>query len=171
MKCEFDTAGLRDLLKDIFIILTVFSLVFILPSLGADEFMTAFFVSLAVFILSVIGLISVHLFKGGIIRADEEQVVISHNFMGVKAFASYMGYDKIECVDYQIEDVRSKVIFYYYKLILVIKKKSGKKVKVSVRLDIKENFPMENPEEYKEYLDEQPLIKICKYINERSRLL
>lgn len=167
MKCKFDTAGLRDLLKNIFIVLLVFSLLFIVPSLGADKFMTAFFVSLTVFVLSLAGLIFVRLFNGGVINADEKRVTVSYNFMGFRVFASHIGYDKIESAEYFIENVRSQMIFYYYKFILIIKKKSGRKVRISVRLDIKEEFPTESPEEYKKYLDEQPLMQMCKYINER----
>ena len=80
-------------------------------------------------------------------------------------------YNEIESAEYHIEDVRSRLLFYYYTFILVIKKKSGRQIKIAVSLDIDEKFPMENPEEYKKYLDEQPIMQMCKYINERSMLL
>ncbi len=169
MKCEFYTTGTFSAWRGTFILFIIFSVSIIftlIPTLLVyDEYRTAVLISLTVFILSVIGLIFVRLFKGGVIRANEKQIIIYHNFMGRKAFACHIGYNEIENVEYQIEGVRNRFSFLYYELMLVIKKKSGKKIKLSVCLDIEEKFPMENPEEYKKYLNEQPMMNLYEYIN------
>ena len=171
MRCEFDTTGAFSAWRDVFIIFFTFSFSAMLVTLGyaiiGEEYRSVFFISLTVFVLSVIGLIIVHIFKGGLIRINEKQVGISHNYMREKVIK----YNEIESAEYHIEDVRSRLLFYYYTFILVIKKKSGRQIKIAVCLDIDEKFPMENPEEYKKYLDEQPIMQMCKHINERSRLL
>ncbi|MDE7289922.1 MAG: hypothetical protein K2N71_10540, partial [Oscillospiraceae bacterium] len=80
-------------------------------------------------------------------------------------------YNEIAYAEYHVETRYSRYGFGGYELIVVINKKSGKKVKLSKTLDIRKDFPTNNPDGYKEMLREQPLIKMCKYINERSRLL
>ena len=47
--------------------------------------------------------------------------------------------------------------------------KSGKEIKLCVDLDIPENKPMCDPEGYKRYISGQPIMKLCRYINEKSR--
>lgn len=105
----------------------------------------------------------------GTISALENEIVISLNSSAVKLPDLHLKYDEIELAEYKIKDVRSRVSFWYYKYILIIKKKSGKEVKIAVSLDIEESLPLDNPEKYKKYINEQPLMKMCKYINERLK--
>lgn len=123
------------------------------------------------FLLLIILAIFLSFFKGGVIRARGKQVIISHNFMGGRAFVSRIGYNEIAYAEYHIKALHSRWGFSNYILIMEINKKSGKKISLYNELDIKESFPTENPDEYREYLKEQPLMQLCKYINERARLL
>lgn len=168
MKCEFETTKIRSFLTELFAFFAVMSFIFVFVFASIDQYkLMAFTISLIVFVLSVIGVIAARLFNGGTISAGEKEVVISYNFMGKKAVNSHIDYDEIDCAEFQIEGIRSRVLFYYYRFTLVIKKKSEEEVKVAVNLVIDEDFPIEKPEEYKQYLAGQPIMQMCKYINER----
>lgn len=171
MKCKFDTTGKNSFFKQLFVLSAVISLSFCFALLGRDEFTAWFVVSLVLLILSVIGLAAVLLVggNGGTISALENEIVISRNSSAVKLPDFHIRYNEIELAEYKIKDVRSRVSFWYYKYILIIKKKSGKEVKIAVSLDIEESLPLDNPEKYKKYINEQPLMKMCKYINERLK--
>ena len=47
--------------------------------------------------------------------------------------------------------------------------KSGKKIKLCVDLNIPEDKPMCDPDGYKRFINDQPIMKLCRYINEKSR--
>lgn len=172
MKCKFDTTGKNSFFKQLFVLSAVISLSFCFALLGRDEFTAWFVVSAIILILSLTGLAAFFLLGGdgsGTISALENEIVISLNSSAVKLPDLHLKYDEIELAEYKIKDVRSRVSFWYYKYILIIKKKSGKEVKIAVSLDIEESLPLDNPEKYKKYINEQPLMKMCKYINERLK--
>lgn len=169
MKCKFDTTGKNSFLKQLSVLSAVISLSSCFALLGRDEFVTWFAVSLIMLILSLIGFAAVFLSggDGGTISAFEDEAFISRNSMLLKLPDIHIGYDDIECAEYQIKDVRSRISFWYYKFILTIRRKSGGEIKIAVNLYIEEKMPLEFPKEYKKYIDEQPIMKIFKYINER----
>lgn len=47
--------------------------------------------------------------------------------------------------------------------------KGGKKIKLCVDLNIPEDKPMCDPDGYKRFINDQPIMKLCRYINEKSR--
>lgn len=170
MRCEFETTGTIENRRAVCVLMIAcFLTAAISTSPHFPDSLAVVFVIL--FILSVLLLIALSLLKGGVIRARGKQVIISHNFLDGNAFVSYIGYNEITYAEYHVESLRRGYSFYGYSLSLTINKKSGKKVTLSKSLDIEKNFPTENPDEYKEFLKEQPLVKMCKYINERARVL
>lgn len=180
MRCNFDSTKTLSAWNEAVIISFVVSISTVLASLSERLKVSgklALFCSICaavfgvVLLLSIIAMIFFSFFNGGVIRARGKQVIISHNFMGGRAFISRIEYRDISYVEYHVKTVHSRWGFERYDLNIVINKKSGKKVTLSKSLDIKENFPTENPDEYKKMLKEQPLIRICKYINERARML
>lgn len=170
MKCKFDSTGKNSFLKQLFVLSAVFSLSFCFALLGRDEFTAWFVVSAIILILSLTGLAALFLLGGdgsGTISAFEDEAFISRNSMLLKLSDIHIGYDDIERAEYQIKDVRSRISFWYYEFILTIRRKSGGEIKIAVNLYIEEKMPLESPKEYKKYIDEQPIMKIFKYINER----
>ncbi|MDE6763839.1 MAG: hypothetical protein K2J73_09185 [Oscillospiraceae bacterium] len=180
MRCDFDSTKTLSAWNEAVIISFAVSLsgvlVFLSESLkvsGKPALLFSIYAAVfgAVLLLSIIAMIFFSFFNGGVIRAWGKQVIISHNFMGGRAFISRIEYRDISYVEYHVKAVHSRWGFDRYDLNIVINKKSGKKITLSKSLDIRESFPTESPDEYKELLKKQPLINICKYINERSRLL
>lgn len=59
--------------------------------------------------------------------------------------------------------------FYCYVFVLVIHLRNGKILKIRSELEIPEKLPTDDPDSYKEYINSQPIMKLCRYINEKSR--
>ncbi len=56
-----------------------------------------------------------------------------------------------------------------HNLVLTVLLGTGKELAFCQQLDIEKSFPVQQPEKFKEYIDEQPLMRLCNYINERAR--
>lgn len=158
MKCDFYTTGVFDVIFSIFIIIASFSFVAAFVSISA---LVALSVSLtAAFITSAL--------RGGVICAFENKVVIIHKFFSKRVLASSVRYSDIKHAEYNVKSVHSRLGFVRYDIILTITKGTGRTVKIISKMDIEENLPTDNPDEYKEYLNEHPMVKMCNFINERA---
>lgn len=108
--------------------------------------------------------------QDGTILADENGIVISHKLLEKNVFVSKITYDEIDYADYKIKATHHRLYgFMGYVLTLSLKKKNGKTVKLIAKLDIPENMPTEKPDEYKEFLANCPMVKMCEYINNKVR--
>lgn len=106
--------------------------------------------------------------QDGIIRANENEVIISHKLMKKNILVSRIAYDEIDYADYKIKATHNRIGFTGYVLTLSLKKKNGKVVNLITKLGISENMPIEKPDEYKKFLANCPMVKLCKYINKRA---
>ena len=166
MKCDFDSTGVFSILRQIFILSAIFS-ISLVPCFIFD-YTNVSGILFIIFIVSIIALLIISRLKGGIICILENKIIIAHKFFNKNVLVSSISYRDIKYAEYNVEAVRSRVLFFGYNVILKITKKSKKTVKITAMMYIKENFPMDYPDEYKEYLNEQPLVKICSLINERA---
>ena len=128
-------------------------------------------VSFIIFLVSFTAENITSVLNNGSIYALESKVMIVHKFFNKKVFVSCISYRGIEYAEYNVKAAHSRIGFIRYDITLIITKKSGSTVKVTSGLDIKENMPTDKPDEYKEYLNEHPMAKICRFINERARML
>lgn len=168
VKCQFDSTGTFYVLRQIFQLSAIIPLGFLPTCIIFDE-LSVSGILFIIFIISIMALLIISRLEGGIIGILENKVIIAHKIFNKHVLVSSISYNDIISAEYNVEAVRSRLIFFGYKVILKITQKSKKTVKITAMMDIKENFPMDYPDEYKEYLNEQPLVKMCRLINERAR--
>ena len=167
MKCEFDSTGIFSILYQISILSAIFSCSAVFAfnfrfPIGAG-------ISFIILILSMIALIITLNLKSGIICAIEDKVIITHIFLSKSVFVSAISYEDIKCAEYNVKALHSRLGFCGYEIILTITEKTENEFKITAAMNIDEHMPTEKPDEYKKYLNEQPLVKMCRFINERAR--
>lgn len=166
MKLRFDSTGtLRTLYETAIVIVVISATLFL--SLIRSEFSPA--VSAIILIVSAVAAVILLNIKGGVIYARSDKLVISHSFASRKVLISRIRYEDIEYADYNVTQKRSRLGFYCYVFELNIHMKNGKKIKLCADLHIPEDKPMCDPDGYKRYLNDLPVMKLCRYINEKSK--
>ena len=166
MKLRFDSTGtLRTLYETAIVIVVISATLFL--SLIRSEFSPA--VSAIILIVSAVAAVALLNIKGGVIYAKSDKLVISHSFASRKVLISRINYEDIEYADYNVTQKRSRLGFYCYVFELNIHMKNGKKIKLCADLHIPEDKPMCDPDGYKRYLNDLPVMKLCRYINEKSK--
>lgn len=110
------------------------------------------------------------LFFRGEIIADEEKITVVTTFFGKVVRKKIIEYNDIDRTDCGVEayGIRGGSIRYIIKL--TIKMKGVSRFIVSANMNIAGSFPAEQPDKYKEYLHEQPLMKISHYIDSKLHL-
>lgn len=166
MKLRFDSTGTLGTLYETAIVIVVISATLFL-SLIRSEFSPA--VSAIILIVSAVAAVALLNIKGGVIYAKSDKLVISHSFASRKVLISRIRYEDIEYADYNVTQKRSRLGFYCYVFELNIHMKNGKKIKLCADLHIPEDKPMCDPDGYKRYLNDLPVMKLCRYINEKSK--
>lgn len=166
MKLRFDSTGTLGTLYETAIVIVVISATLFL-SLIRSEFSPA--VSAIILIVSAVAAVVLLNIKGGVIYARNDKLVISHSFASRKVLISRIRYEDIEYADYNVTQKRSRLGFYCYVFELNIHMKNGKKIKLCADLHIPEDKPMCDPDGYKRYLNDLPVMKLCRYINEKSK--
>lgn len=166
MKLRFDSTGtLRTLYETAIVIVVISATLFL--SLIRSEFSLA--VSAIILIVSAVAAVVLLNIKGGVIYAKSDRLIISHSFASRKVLISRIRYEDIEYADYNVTQKRSRLGFYCYVFELNIHMKNGKKIKLCADLHIPEDKPMCDPDGYKRYLNDLPVMKLCRYINEKSK--
>lgn len=163
---RFDSTGTLGTLYETAIVIVVISATLFL-SLIRSEFSPA--VSAIILIVSAVAAVALLNIKGGVIYAKSDKLVISHSFASRKVLISRINYEDIEYADYNVTQKRSRLGFYCYVFELNIHMKNGKKIKLCADLHIPEDKPMCDPDGYKRYLNDLPVMKLCRYINEKSK--
>lgn len=166
MKLRFDSTGtLRTLYETAIVIVVISATLFL--SLIRSEFSPA--VSAIILIVSAVAAVVLLNIKGGVIYARSDKLVITHSFASRKVLISRISYEYIQYADYNVTQKRSRLGFYCYVFELNIHMKNGKKIKLCADLHIPEDKPMCDPDGYKRYLNDLPVMKLCRYINEKSK--
>lgn len=99
-------------------------------------------------------------------------IMFSQNSIAVcrKRRKRVIPFESIESVSCVPEVMHTRYDVKHY-LVFTVILKTDKKLEFCKELDIEKDFPVQQPEKFKEYIDEQPLMQMYKYINERSGLL
>lgn len=169
MKCNFDSTGkLETAYLSVIVIMIVFACLFLSCKRYIDDFSAVMVVSAIIFAVSAAAAFVLHNVKGGVIYVNNDELVIVHSFAAREVLVSRISYEDIKYADHNVTQKRSRMGFCCYVFELYIHMKNGKKVKLCVDLDIPENKPTSDPDGYKRYINDQPIMKICRYINERK---
>lgn len=162
MRAKFDFTGTTQLINVILPMVTLLA-VFIVGY--SDNKLLLLLLCAAFF--SVTRIISS--FHGEII-ADEKRITIVTTFWGKNIRKKYIEYGDVDCADCGVETFGNRWGSVFHTIKFTIKLKNISEFTVSDRLDIEANFPAEQPEKYRQYLDEQPLMQISNYINNKLNL-
>lgn len=117
-------------------------------------------------------LIVVGLCRGcrGEIIADEEKITVVTTFFGKSVRKKIIEYNDIDRTDCGVEAYGIRGGSIRYTIRLTIKMKGVSRFIVSSNMNIAGSFPAEQPDKYKQYLHEQPLMKISHYIDSKLHL-
>lgn len=170
MECRFDsTGGAIGVSYESAVVIAILSASLLLSGIGYyDDFSAGVTVSAIIFAVSVAAAVILHNIKSGVIYVKSDELVIVHSFAAREVLVSRISYEDIEYADHNVTQKRSRIGFYCYVFELYIHIKSGQKIKLCIDLDISENMPTSDPDGYKRYINDQPIMKICRYINERK---
>lgn len=170
MKCSFDSTGTLGTLYEAAVVFVAMSVSLFLISIGDYyRFSMLMAVSAIIFIVFAVAAVVLLNIKGGVIYAKSEKLIITHSLASRKILVSRISYEDIEYADHNVTQKRSRLGFYCYVFELIIHMKNGKKIKLCVDLNIPEDKPMCDPDGYKRFINDQPIMKLCRYINEKSR--
>ena len=167
MKCEFESTGVLGGVNTTFFLTAIFSFSTFFAALPYFSIVSG--VSFIIFLVSLPAAIITSALRGGVIYAFESKIMIIHRFFNKRVFVSSIRFSDIKHADYNVEASYSRIGFIGYNITLTITEKTENEVKITAAMDIDEHMPTEKPDEYKKHLSEQPLVKMCRFINERAR--
>lgn len=105
----------------------------------------------------------------GEITADERGVTVVTTFFGKEIREKTIEYGSIESTKCFVETIYHRN-YSCYNIVLRLNMRDGSKFSVFNRLDISRSFPASQPDEYKKYLSQQPLMKLSHYIDSKLHL-
>lgn len=163
MKCEFYSTGKFYLCKKIILFLNIF-LIFSFQFIISDR-LIRLYAPFVILFTALTELFVISVFESGKILACKNQLIIYHKVFNKKALVSHIEYKNISCAEYCIRKSYARGISECRIFVLTVKCSDGKK-----RVFISEMIaPPKDPDDYNEYINNQPMMKLCRYINEKSR--
>lgn len=161
MKAKFDSTKTTE---NIFIVLLL-AMVFAVFILSFQNIMAAL-IPAAVFLV----LVGLCLACRGEIIADENRITVVTTFFGKAVKKKIIEYADVDRTDCGVEAFGTRVRSVSYIIRLTIKMEGVSRFIVSAKMNIASSFPVEQPDKYKQYLSEQPLMKISHYIDSKLHL-
>lgn len=168
MKCEFDYEKSSLNGWTAFGLAVIFGGMIILAAL-------AFYVSdykyefeLLSFIFAIFGAVLLRVKLSGLdgaIMCGQNGIAVCRKHR--KRVISFESIESVSCVP-EVMHTRYSVKHY---LVFTVMLKTDKKLEFCKELDIDKDFPVQQPEKFREYIDGHPMMKLYGYINERSRTL
>lgn len=168
MKCEFDYEKSSLNKWTAFGLAVIFGGMIILGALAFCISDYKYEFELLSFIFAIFGavLLRVKLSNlDGVIMCSQKSIAVCRKHR--KRVIPFGSIESISCVP-EVMHTRYDVKHY---LVFTVTLKTDKKLEFCKELNIEKDFPVQQPEKFKEYIEEQPLMQLCSYINERSRLL
>lgn len=161
MEAKFDSTKTTE---NIFII-SLLASVFAVFILSFQNIIVAL-IPVAVFLV-IVGLCLA--FHGEII-ADEQRITVITTVFGKAVKKKFIEYADVDRTDCGVEAFGTRMGSVSYTIRLTIKMKGVSRFIVSAKMNIASSFPVEQPDKYKQYLSEQPLMKISHYIDSKLHL-
>lgn len=106
----------------------------------------------------------------GEIIADEEKITVVTTFFGKAVRKKIIEYNDIDRTDCGVEAYGTRGGSIRYTIRLTIKMKGVSRFIVSSNMNIAGSLPAEQPDKYKQYLHEQPLMQLSHYIDSKLHL-
>ncbi len=97
----------------------------------------------------------------GIILCNQNSIAICHKHR--KRIISFNNIESVSCMP-EVKHTRFAV---KYNLVFTVLLDTGEEFAFCQQLDLEKSFPVQQPEKFKEYIAEQPMMKLYEYINER----
>lgn len=163
MKAKFDLSPTAD---NIMVILLLAGIVSIL----ALCFNEAVIPMLVTFVLLFAVMGGAYYAFGGELTADEKGVTAVTTLFGKKIKKKFIEYGEIDRIDCGVQARGTRGWGIFYSMFLSIKMKGFSKYTVFKRLNISSSLPTNEPDKYKEYLHNQPLMQISHYIDSKLHL-
>lgn len=104
----------------------------------------------------------------GEITADEEGIESVYVLWGLKLWKKYIPYADIRFADCFVKRVRRGKHGIGYQLVLAVRKTDNKVQEYAKSLNASRSFIESGSSEFDNYLAEQPLTQMCRYINEMA---
>lgn len=97
----------------------------------------------------------------GIILCGQDSIEVRRKRR--KRIISFDNIESVSCMP-EVKHTRYAV---KHNLIFTVLLKTDEELEFCHQLDVEKSFPVQQPEKFKKYIDEQPLMQVCMYINER----
>lgn len=163
MKCEFDYEKSSLNSWTAFGLAVIFGGMIILSVLTICMSDYGYEFELFLFIFAIFGAVLLRVklssLDGGII-CGKNSIAVCHKRR--KRIISFESIESVLCVP-EVMHTRYSVKHY---LVFTVTLKTDKKLEFCKELDIDKDFPVQQPEKFREYIDEQPMMKLYEYINE-----
>lgn len=133
-----------------------------------------YFKSTLVYVLIAIAIIAVDFifytdYQGKII-ADENGITVIKTFLGIKVAEKFIEYSKVRGTDCGVNPVWRRIGTTRYIMEFNLKMRDGSKIVLCNTMNIGTNFLANEPDKYKQYLHDRPLMKISHYIDSKLHL-
>ena len=152
MEVEFDTTpGFRGLMTFLyFMSILLFSIGMVSVSLTLPSPNVAVILLICSVVFFAVGFVVMNLCKGGA-YADDEKFVVYHEFFEKSMFVSAFKYEDIAEVLCAVETLttRNGIRRIYYEMVLTVKMKDESEFCIIKRLDILEDFSVQQPDNTK----------------------
>ena len=169
MIAKFGRSGVTDAVLGLVFaadVICVFAFLFALFSVNLTS-ITVYGILTLIFTVCAVALRCLH----GSVTADEKAVVIVSTLFGKTVRKRVIEYSEIDSTECGVEtELRRRWGGVRYTMVLTIKMKDGLEALFLKVLNIADGFPASEPDKYKQYLHDQPLMKISHYIDSKLHL-
>lgn len=169
MKAKFGRSGVTDAVLGLVLAADAMCVFVFLFTLSAENLTskTVYGILTLIFTACAVALYNLH----GSITADEKALVIFSVIFGKTVRKKVIEYSEIDGTECGVKtEIRSRWGGVSYTMVLTIKMKDGSETDFSKVLNIGSNFPASEPDKYKKYISEQPLMQLSHYIDSKLHL-
>lgn len=169
MKAKFDRSSVTDVVLGLVFAADIICVAVFLFTLSGENLIsiTVYGILTLIFTACAVALYNLH----GSITADEKVLVIFSVIFGKTVRKKVIEYSEIDGTECGVKtEIRSRWGGVSYTMVLTIKMKDGSETDFLKVLNIGSNFPASEPDKYKKYISEQPLMQLSHYIDSKLHL-
>lgn len=158
-ECAFEYTGTVKVIKTVLLV-TAVVLITVLITCALDIPAAVGAVMFFVFAVSTGFTIYISL-RNGRIAADDEKLTVSY-FSRIE-----IRFSEIDCANCEVDAHGDRWGNIYYELVLKIEAKDSRSYTFCQPLNLESGYPAKHPDEYKRFVEEQSLTKMCALIKSR----